>query len=226
MPLARARGERVHQPREVLARLDRADIQHESLGQPIAHADPREPAAIGDRHGSRGRRLRERPSLARPAHRAARSRSWRALCDTVTIASATRAATPRSGRLITSAAQRMTAGKEPQAHVVNRDDASRAGAERQHPVGEVRDVGADLVEHAAGHHLHPHDAQRKPVVGVHADMTRQRLRRVDRLVGHDDQLVAGLLRPPARGAAAGARCSSRHPCGLASASCRQRRCAC
>ena len=49
-PLRRAPRERSHQPRQVLPRLDRADVQNKPIGQPVARADAVERArAVGDR---------------------------------------------------------------------------------------------------------------------------------------------------------------------------------
>ena len=62
---------------------------------------------------------------------------------------------------------RVTPGKQLEAHVVNRHDTCGPCAKWQHPVGEVRDVGAQLLEDVCRQQLHPRNANRK-VTNDHA----------------------------------------------------------
>ena len=65
-------------------------------------------------------------------------------------------------------------------------------ADRHHPVREVRDVGPQRAERARRAELHPPDPHREAMAFMHAHVGRQRRLRVDRLVRHDDDLVAGV----------------------------------
>ncbi len=146
-----------------------------------------------------------------------------ALCDTVMIASARRAARSTQRTVEQHAPRRVVARVERQAHVVNRHDRRHRRRERHHAVGEVHDVGAELAQQPRRQRLHPHHPRHAPATTV-ATRTRGGSGRVVS-IGRFDTTISSSSAPPARDDAADARCSSRRRCGPAAASCRQTRCA-
>ena len=116
-----------------------------------------------------------------------------ALSETVMIASARRAAEIDQRAVEEHAPRRVVPRVHREAHVVNRHDGRHRRGERNHAVGEVRNVRTKPSERARRHRLHPHDAgnPRRRRVDPHA--RGQRPRRIHRPVGHHDHVVVGAL---------------------------------
>ena len=192
MPRTTGDGERVDEPRQVLARLDGADIQHEPRRQAVLRAHAIEPGAIVDRpkrrtgrfvdHGDAIRRHAVKAQQIAPG--AVRHRDDRGRLPNRHV---------HQRPIQQQPPHRMTVRIQPQAHVVDGHDGRHRRADRDHAVGEMRHVGPQRLERARRAHLHPADAHREAMALVHAHVRRQRPLGVDRLVRHHDDLVAGVL---------------------------------
>ena len=123
-PARRRTRERVDQPRQVLSRLDRADIQDDAIGQPVAAAHAIQFREVAHRPERRRRRLVHDVHAATDRGRRCRTMSRLALSDTVITAVGPARGDVHQRPIEEHAAQRMVARIHRQAHVVNRDDAS------------------------------------------------------------------------------------------------------
>jgi hypothetical protein len=176
--------------RQVLARLDRPDVEDGVRRQVVRPLHPIDLRAIGDAAELRRRGFVddvhasgiERVELHDLALGALRHGDQR-------VGAAHRQVHQRT--IQHDAARRMEPRQQAQAHVVDRHDRGHARHQRHHAVGEVRDVGADLAKHAGHARLHPHHAWDAPGVVHHLHARRQRRGCLDRTVGDDDQLVIG-----------------------------------
>jgi hypothetical protein len=184
--------EALDQLRQVLARLDRADVQNEAVRQVVPVPDALALMCVVDGpERRRGRFVHDVHAFGRQPVET----------DDVALGALRyrddRVGAPRR-EIDERAVQEHAPGRviprvQRKAHVVDRHDRRDAGCQRHHAVREVHDIGFEVSEQARGQRLHPHHPRRAPRRRRDAHARRQRPGRVDRPVRHDDKLVVRRL---------------------------------
>ena len=185
--------ERGEQARQVLARLDRPDVQHEALRQAVAPPDglERRISCQRDELGRRGQmddvhargvRTVQAHDVALCARRVGDDRAR------------PRRRTVHQRPVQDHPAHRVIAGVQRQAHVVDRHDRGHAARQWNHAVREMGDVGVHRPKDPRREELHPRQRDRRQAIAVHRHVRRHRRAHVDPTIGEDNELVAGARR--------------------------------
>ena len=180
--------EALDQLRQVLPRLDRADVEDEPVGKVVPPPDPLPFGRIVNR-AERGRRrfVHDVHALGRQAVQA-NDVALGALRDgDDRVRPARRDVDQRPVQEHTP--RRMVAREQRQAHVVDRHHRRHRRSQRNHPVREVDDVHLLAPQQPGSERLHPEHPRDAPRRAGNPHVGRQGPRRVDGAIGDDDDLI-------------------------------------
>ncbi len=184
--------EGIDQRRQVLARLDRADVQDHPLLEAVLPPDPRERVRIAHRRERRRRGFVDDADAPRIHVVGADDVFLRAFGHGDDGVGAPRRE-PDQRPVEQHAARRVIPRIEPQAHIVNRDHRGHARQHGDHAVGEVRDLRVYRLQRRGRVQLNPHHARHVARRSDDAHVRRQRSIRIHCLIRQHRQLAgAGL----------------------------------